>query len=317
MAIHPPRASAFAKRLRIWFPTLQYYYRLRDWLGAIDLSLPAWLVDAFTLAHLRPGTWPRMLVPGWAHQYEGQFDRGKWYLIGWLAMATLCVFTFGSAISALCAGLMLAAHAGAMIDLAWRSRTLDDQRTLVASVVVWTAAASVVVLALYTPLRMAIFTAIDARQWMIDEPPFAVGDVVLFRPLASLRSLPRPGEVVVYTRQGYSIQREYHRILQRPAGQGMDRVIAGPESIVRWRHGELTVNGKPAELQAINADRMPGDFELKVPSGYVCIFPSTDTLLSTSGSLEQWTQQSLVPQDAILGRAVVRNYPFWRFWWIQ
>jgi type IV secretory pathway protease TraF len=258
-----------------------------------------------------------MLVPGWAHWHEGQFDRGRWFLLAWLSMAVLCALTFGSAISAMCAGLMLAVHGCAMIDLAWRSRELDDQRTAMAFVVMWTALAFVVVVPLYLPLRWAVFTRIDARQWMIDEPPLAAGDVVLFRPRARLRSLPQPGDIVVYPRAGYAIQQGGHRVLMRPAGEGMDRVIAGPESIVRWRHGKLSVNGEPTALRPLNVDRMPGEFELLVPSGHVCIFPSTDTLLSTSGSLEQWTQQSLVPQDAILGTAVMRNYPFWRFWWIR
>src|SRR5262249_46125626 len=151
---------------------------------------------------------------------------------------------------------------------------------------------------------------------MIDEPPLAAGDVVLFRPQERLRSLPQPGDVVVYRRAGYSIPQGDHRVLMRPVGEGMDRLIAGPESLVRWRRGTLTCTGIPTELRPMIADRLPGDFELQVPSGYVCIFPSTDTLLST-GSPEQWIQQAIVPQDAILGRAVVRNYPFWRFWWIQ
>jgi len=259
-----------------------------------------------------------MLVPGLAHWHEGQGERGLCFACGWLAMAALCVLTFGSAISALLAGLMLAVHAGSMVDLAWRSRELDDQRTVVASVAIWTAAACLMVIALYLPVQRGVFSVIDARQWMIDSPPMAAGDVVLFRPRANLPALPSPGQVVVYSSAGYSItEQEYHRTTVRRGGFGMDRIIAGPESVVRWRRGVLTINGKPSKLRPLYSDRMPGDFELTIPDGYVCILPSTDGLLATSGDSQLWLSQSLVRQDMILGQAIVRNYPFWRLWWIQ
>jgi len=317
VAVHPPRATPLAKRLRSWFPLVFYYYRFREQLGRIDLRLPTWLTEALVTDRLRIGTWLRMIVPGWAHAHEGQWDRGRWYLLGWLAMAGLAVLTFGSALSALLAGLVLAVHAGSMIDLAWRSREFEDERTLFAVVVVWTAVACLVVVGLYVPLRQVVFSVIDARQWMDDEPPLAAGDVVLFRPLVNLSDLPQPGDVVVYSRGGYSLQQEYHRTLVRPPADAMDRIIAGPDTKVRWRQGKLTVNGQDSSVRPLAAERVPADFELEVPSGYVCIFPSTDSLLATSASLEQWTQLSLVPQHAILGRAVVRNYPFWRLWWIR
>jgi hypothetical protein len=319
IAIHPPRASTTSKWLRSWFPALRYYHWLRYRIDELDIfRLPAWVSAACVVAQLNPGTWPRMVIPGWGHAHQGQFARGRWFLIGWLATALLCAFTFGSGISAVFAGLVLAVHGGAIVDLAWQSRDLKDQRTAIASVLVTTLAAGVMVAALYIPLQWAVSSVIDARQWLRDAPPLATDDVVLFRPQASLGSLPQPGEVVVYIREGYSIPQGYHRVLQRLTGDvGMDRIIAGSASVVRWRSGELTVNGETTEWRPINMTHMPGDFELHVPLGSVCIFPSTDAPLSRSGSLEQWLQQSLVRHEAILGRAVVRNYPFWRFWRIR
>lgn len=240
-----------------------------------------------------------------------------WFLLGWLALAALVAFTFGSPISAMLAGFMVAVHAGALVDLLWRSREFDDWPTATIAILGWTAAACLVALVLYVPVRWGILSVVDARQWLIDVPPLQSGDVVLFRPTSNAKTLHAPGEVVLYRTTELSIGQGSHRVLQRPVGEGLDRIIAGGGSLVRWREGKLTIDGQPSELRPLNPERMPEEFEIKIPSGCVCIFPTTDDMLAAADSLEIWLQQSVVRQDAIVGRAVMRNYPFWRFWWIR
>jgi len=317
IAVHPPRASALVKRLRAWLPLLPHYYRLRDQLQSPLVRLPNWLTAGMEVVPLRFGTWLRMIIPGWAHWHAGQPQLGLCFFAAWLVMGLLCAITFGSSFSAMIAGFMLAAHAGSIVDLAWRSREYEDQRTAIAAVVIWTTLACVVVICLYLPVRQAVFSRIETAQWLDDEPPLEAGDVVLFRPVARLGRLPEAGDVVVYRRREYTIGQDYHRMVQRPSAAGLDRILAGPNSVVRWRSGQLTVNGQPSSLRPLNPDQVPGTFELQVPSGYVCIFPSTDALLTGSGSLELWIQHSIVSQDAIVGRAFLRNYPLTRWWWIE
>jgi hypothetical protein len=314
LAVQPPRASARAKRLRNWIPTLRYFYLVRDSLQQFSARWTPSIQRFIMVARLPAGAWPRLIVPGWAHWYLGEGRRGFLFLLGWLTLAGLTLLTFGSALSAMFAGFMVAVHAGAATDLMWRSREFESGAAAVTAVVCWTVSACIVALALYTPVRWAITQWVDARQWIADAPPLQEGDVLLFRPSSSA---PKPGDVVLYFSDGLNHQDNQHRVLQRPVSEQVDRVIAVAGSRVRWSQGTLTVDGQPAPYRPLNPDRLPLKLELRVPDGCLCIFPTTDEFSADFTMAGIWEQRSIVQEGAVLGRVLVRNYPWYRFWWVR
>jgi hypothetical protein len=312
ISIQPPRASGLRRRLRAWFPSGRVAYPIRDGIESRwrDLAESNSLLDA---AQLRAGSWPRLLIPGWAHLHEGHRTRAALFLWPWIGFALLTALTFGSPASATFAGCMIAVHAGSVIDLLWRSWNPDDGIDI-SAIVTRAVTVLLILLAIYLTARWVISQFIDSRRWvMAGGNALAEGDVVLFRPRSYDFELPRAGDVVLYRNPVYLIQTPGGPNMQRAAGEGLDRIIAGPGSKVHWKNGVLKVDGKVSALRPLDPQRMPSHAELEVPHGCVCIFPTTDPLLPLGN--EAWMQQCNIPQHDILGQVFVRNYPFWRFSW--
>ena len=169
--------------------------------------------------------------------------------------------------------------------------------------------------AIYVPAGRTVAGFVSSRRLIQTATPFAPGDVVVFRPNAYATALPRPGDVVLYRNQALNVRGMAGRrnARMRIEGEWVDRVIAGPNSRVVWQNGKLTVNGKPSQIQPLNGAFLPARIELVVPGDACCILPTTNPYLMGSFS----EADCVVYQTQLVGQAVARNYPFWRWWWFD
>ena len=128
---------------------------------------------------------PRMIIPGWAYSVHRPgkradvFSRLVFGPVGWrddlwVAVKRNCHMA-----------RRLPRHAASIIDLLMRSHSLR-----VRPLYLGTAAALVLLLAVYWPAGRLIRHFVDSRQLLQTAAPFASGDVVLFRPHRAEDPLP-------------------------------------------------------------------------------------------------------------------------------
>ncbi|HTU25749.1 MAG TPA: hypothetical protein VMF30_10145 [Pirellulales bacterium] len=307
IAIAPPRASARAKRLRQWSP--RFLRQVGSRLGRITRPAFADSADSPRTSELPTNCLLRSIVPGWAQAYLGRTTTGRQFFWSWLGLVLASAACYGSQIGAIFVGAMLSVHFGSMIDLFWRLQRYGGQvrRTI------GTAAGCTLVLAMYWMIGSGLHRTIDTRQWIeMAAAPFAPGDVLVFRPTPAASAV-HPGEVVLFRGQTWTGNAQvlgWH-VLRRINGEWVDRVIAGPGSHVLWEKGELWVDGRPSDLRPLNPARMPERLEMDVPPGSLAIFPTTDPNYLPDAVT------SAIARGRIIGRAIMRNYPPWRFWVIR
>jgi hypothetical protein len=118
-SVEPPRAPRWAKRIRPWIPWPSYYYQRRDIVAWWRTA--SWLTkqDSPLLSSNSIWSWLRMLIPGWAHRYEGAAARGNWLFFTWLPLAILTIWTYGTSFGDVALLLLLCVHAAAILDLVW------------------------------------------------------------------------------------------------------------------------------------------------------------------------------------------------------
>ena len=97
----------------------------------------------------------------------------------------------------------------------------------------------------------------------------------------------------------------------------MDRVLAGPGSKVAWKEAELWIDGKRSDLRPLNGAPLPDQAELQVPAGMYYIVPSTNPVLPRIYNTAQGPSLFLHSLRSMSGKAIVRHYPIWRWWWMQ
>jgi hypothetical protein len=303
--VHPPRAGAWAKRLRRWF-----WWPNVNWRGAAAGAVEGLMGRD---ASERPA-WPlmvRMIVPGWPQIYQGHKERGWSFLGSFAALAVLALAMLGTVIGSICLGLAVAAHASSVIDVVLTS-TRPSRTRIIYALVCLVGVGELV----YWPLSHVASGLVVPRRMAMTVPPFFRGDVVLMSPATySIRS-PRPGDVVLY-------DIPMARIAGRTpgnfaanyaiAGQRIDRILAGPGQQARIEGGKLIVDGQPSPYLPLNPAKMPGAFDRIVPPGNYLILPSTALPERFNLTTLDWEHLSLVPAGHLHGRVYVRNWPWWRF----
>jgi signal peptidase I len=311
--VYPPRAGTLARHVRRWLPWRRFYYPLRDVVIQRGGALERGAASVFDTASLKPGSLPRMVVPGWAQRFQGQTQRGKAFFGVWSAFLTTGLMCFGSTLGSVMFGLTFAVHAGSILDLLM-PRT---DRTL-RQIALRGAAVAIALLALYIPVSRAVLHFVDARQWMQDTGPFASGDVILYNPRAYLVATPQPGDIVLFQDSRWSMRGpgNGHTIYQG-GGEWMDRILAGPGDTVTWKGGELWVNGRRSDLRPLGPLAIPDQDELLVPPNTYYIVPSTNPMLAQVIAAVQRYDVFLHSARSFLGKAIVRHYPIWRWWWMQ
>jgi len=307
--VHPPRASPLVRRVRRWLPWRRVYYPLRDFVVEFGGAWDRGVAQVFDAAPLKPGTLPRMAVPGWAQRFRGQTQRGNIFFGIWSTLLTTGLACFGSAFGSFMLGLAFAVHVGSILDMLRATTGRTPRQILVGGMVV-----GVAILALYLPLSRMVLHFVDARQWYQDAGPFASGDVVLFNPRAYITASPRAGDIVLLRASDRDFRTGH--VVYRVTGNAVDRVLAEPGSTVAWKNGELWVDGRRSNLRPVSGQGLPDQSDLRVPEGMYYIVRSTIPLV---GGVVGPLQQNLVlhPRGEIVGRAIVRHYPIWRWWWMN
>ena len=316
ISVAPPRATKLQKVLRRWIPFLQIYYHLQNRL-ATALHRTTTVVARDLAIHLPAfRTWIRMIVPGWGHLYQGQTRRGRGFLGVWLAAVFVAVFAYGSTFGAVAVGILFATHSSSILDVLLQGGHRTIRAALIATALSVTAA-----LVIYWPIATAIPNFLASRQLLKTSPPFVQGDVILYNPRAFVGASPQTGDVVLYRNAEFTVPTASDAPLDRQTqtrvrGEWIDRVIAGPNSHVRWDGKQVWIDGVVSSVQPLGPIVLSTSVEVKVPSGTCCIFPTTNPYLSQATE-SVWRTHCIVPQSQIAGRVLVRNYPFWRWWWAQ
>jgi hypothetical protein len=314
--VQPPRARPWVKRFRKAVPLHRASVRVRDTAQetlrqvreiSADYRVP--LPDRHILA--------RLVIPGWAHHYVGQAARGNIFLAAYGVLLCLGFLLFGTTWGSILLGLAFSAHASAVLDILfqcpiqWPSRMLT---TMLATMALG--------LGVYLPAGWLLTRFVDARVINYDAAPFADGDVVLVNQWAYLRSAPEPGDIVLYNTAQVNLQLEggQHGYIRVVEGQGIDRIIAGPGSLVQWQNGKLLVDGQPSPFSPLSPERLPARVRSKVPEDHYLILPSTVNVRNNTNvqiPASVWQAVSAVPRSQILGRVYVRTHPLTRFWIIR
>ena len=172
----------------------------------------------------------------------------------WCSALWVGVTTFGSLLSGIAhLARRLPRHAASIIDLLMRSHSLRVRPLYLGA-----AAALVLLLAVYWPAGRLIRHLVDPRQLLQTAAPFASGDVVLFRPHRAEDPLPEPGEVMVYQNVPFRTTSQatpgYPAVPLQIRGEFVDRVVAGPNSKVRWDGNVVFVDGATTDCLAVAAN---------------------------------------------------------------
>jgi hypothetical protein len=311
IAVHPPRASVWMKRLRRWLPLGRQYYSFRGVLMA-PLKTFGPSIEGIALRDLSIATLLRMLIPGWVQIHEGLLTRGRLFLVAWIVPLLGSVLFIGSTIGATLFGLALAVHTASILDRLFGAYEAVLTQRIIACIVTL-----IVVSTLYLTCISFGSRWIAVRVFTAPIGDFSTGDVVVYGPNAYQSANPIVGDVVLYRNRPYTTGGQGERAIRiNYNGQWINRIVAGPGSLVTWNKGELQVNGERSTHLPLNAPLLPKQLELRVPGDCYCILPTT--ILNVSPSDENaWQVLSLVGRGDIEGKAYLRNYPFYRWWWID
>ena len=242
--------------------------------------------------------------------------RGRGFLGVWLTSLFVAALAYGSSIGAVAVGILFATHSSSILDALLQG----GNRTLRAAMFA-TAISVTMALVLYWPLASTIPNYLGSRQLLKASPPFVQGDVILYNPRAFTEASPQTGDVVLYRNAEFIVPTASDTPLGRQTqtrirGEWIDRVIAGPNSHVRWDGKQIWIDGALSSVQPLGLNVLATSVEVKVPPGTYCIFPTTNPYLSQATE-SVWRTNCIVPHSQIVGKVLLRNYPLWRLWWAQ
>ncbi len=303
--VHPPRASARAKRwrrhwqpLRAWKPALaQAAHRLeRSFLGSWDPG------DVSESAVIQ-----RMVIPGWPQIYCGRVLRGRILLGVWSMLLGGGLLYAGTSLGSLLLGMAVSVHVASALELA-----LDEGASAMERLVRAALTLVLIVCLVYLPAVWLIGRVATPRQLLADSGPLNIGDVVLVNRSMYAVAEPEIGDLVLYeipeadltgrTDAGYNA-----RFLIR--GPRMDRILAQAGQQITYDQGRLTVNGVASSLRPLNPGHLPASLSLTVPADSYLILPSSDHNLT-----EQVIREvCIVPRSRIEGQVYWQTQPLSAF----
>lgn len=307
MDVQPPRATAFAKRWRRWsLPTQRGWRRFWD----TCLTATSRFIHAFgdtpELDMPLPRVLARLVVPGWAHIYCGHRWRGGVFLVLFAACLLPGLLYWGTALGANLLGLAFGIHASATLDLIWQGRYGFLHRMAMSLT-----SSAVLVVGLYLPVGLVLHCLAAPRVLEFVGQPFEAGDVLLVNRWAYVRTPPQPGDVVCFWRHDSPVfQTERGVNMRVPAGEDIDRILAGPGMKVVWENGTLQLDGLATPWQPLNTAVAPQRWQVTVPKDTYLIYPSI-----IQGALTPAHRQSLslVAAKDIQGKAYFRWQPLSRW----
>jgi hypothetical protein len=314
--IHPPRASERAKRWRRWLPFRFAYYSARNANQRVQESWfhHVWQIES---PNLPLGTIGRMIVPGWPQFHMGQPIRGRTFLLAWIAFVVLAMLFYGVTLGSVFLGLAFSVHVSSCLSILHRGG-IDSRGFWVNVVLVFFG----LLVCVYLPAGWMVSRTVRPAVMEADSAIFASGDVLLCSPAAFWLRAPRPGDVVVYQQSAvnYTLPPPQHTAVRIAEGQRIDRILAGPGDTIIWKDGQLTVNGQPSELlplnpdglRPVNANTVVPTLMFTLPAGCYLILPSVGPHIPGTLNARGWRELSVIQADAIVGRVLLRSYPFTR-----
>jgi hypothetical protein len=304
--VHPPRASAWAKRSRRLLPTGRL--GIRRSLGAIAQGLTGLrIADVPAVPVLL-----RMIVPGWPQVHLGHHRRGRWFLGAYLGCLVPGLLMAGSPLGSVLLGLAVATHLSSVLDivLAGAAESRAARAILCCGLVI----------AVYLPAGWLALQFALPRRIVQPVGPFARGDVVLVNSCIYRWRQPAPGDVVLYDVVPFRIAGRTvggQNAVLAVAGERIDRILAGPGQILEIKEGRLTVDSHALEHSALNPAALPATLKVEVPENAYLIVPTTSAMDRFNLQPSDWHAVSVVPAEQVIGKVWVRHHPFWRFWWIR
>lgn len=295
--VHPPRASAWSRRLPRSWRLRHLYFGLKNIVHSVSERASLGMLDS----HFEWATAIRMLVPGWPQWSRGYVTRGRLFFGVYCLLLFCGVLMSGWSIGSLCLGLAFSVHLASIVEsLVVRFAQFRDR-------LVFTGLCGVMLaLFLYIPVGWAISRVATPIQIAQRQAPFEAGDVLWYNRWAS----PTRGDLVLYEVPSARLggrQRGYaaNFVVQ---GQRINRLVALPGQAITWREGQLLVDGQPSPWQS----RFKTGNSFRVPAGYVLILPDSAIPVGANLSSADWRLLALVPQRRVAGRLYFRSQPLWR-----
>lgn len=298
--VHPPRASARARRWRRFVPTFRKSARqfsegaraaADELFGPLHVEKP--LASVF---------W-RMLVPGWPQFYCGRTIRGALFLSIYTVLMALAIVFFGSTAGSMFFGFAISCHSSSVLDVVYAG-TADLRSRLLYAVVFFGSVVAIIYVPLYALTARYASPVVVSYQ----APPFEIGDVLVSNRAAEVH----PGDIAHYLIPE-------HRITARPGmiyaieGERFDRILAGPGQHVSADGSVLLVDGVATRHVPLNELRALPKLDLTVPDDSFFIFPSTDITIPPEAAESDWRQLCLVPRGSVLGRIYLQSQPRWQW----
>jgi signal peptidase I len=315
--VNPPRASQSAKRVRKIAPR-RLFYQARDVAAEAHRRFSGSVVSDSRVPLPEPGILSRLIVPGWAHLYEGLRIRGQFFFWAYVALLVFGLSQWGTGFGSVLLGLAFSVHASSIIDILLRQGTVRFPRMIATAAFVFTGLSILI----YYPAGQVLMRVAAPIEYGTDVPPFKRLDVVLVNHWAFALTSPRRGDVVLFVPLSMSRQADGPQILHArfvfEENQVIDRLIGLPGDRVVWDGAKLTVNGTEASWVPLRPERLPKHLEVSVPKDRSLIFPTTSIGGANAGTPESyWKSASLIPKNDILGGVYLRLSPITRFWFIR
>lgn len=299
--VHPPRASASAKRMRKVVRGLSIN-RVGDTAQCLRGEL-AESLHRRGFQHPPLPAVPRMIVPGWALIHVGERIRG-WAFFGLAAIMVCLGFLFlGSVFGNVCLGIAFGVHVGSCVSFLRQGGFGQRDAASLGLIVV------VGLLALYVPAGWLISQFATPITMNIAATPFAHNDVLLLNQRAFAVTPPRPGDIVLHHVTARQLRLPGPIPYFVREGQTIDRILANGGDEVRWENSKLWVNNRETDLQPLNPSRLPDKLTWNVPAEHVLIVPTASVAIQYPPPPEFWQQLSYVPVNNVVGRVYFRTYP--------
>jgi hypothetical protein len=306
--VHPPRAKPWRKRVRQWLPVRRAAVRVRDAADA-GRRVAFGAAEELRLPLMEGPVVRRLIVPGWAHFYCGQRVRGWIFLACYLGLGLAGLLLWGTTAGSIFLGLAFSAHASAALDIMLQGRGEFPSRFATLFLVM-----AALGFGLYLPAGWLLTRIASPRAIEASVGPFAEGDVVLVNQWAYLRSAPQPGNVVLYHFPGLQVSAiaQRHAAMRIPAGEVIDRILAGPGDDVRLEGGRFIVNGVSSPWLPLNPAVLPDRLTTKVPANCYLVLPSTLPYRDFQMNLAAYEVAASIPAERIVGKVYLRSQPLWR-----
>jgi signal peptidase I len=313
--VAPPRAGKGTKTLRAIVPR-RGFYRMRDELSdAVRGAADHLEHDAF-IPLPEPGLAVRLLVPGWAHAYQGRATRGRLFLAAYLALGAIGMLNWGSPLGSMALGLMFSVHVSSALDA-----LMSQGRVRFPAMMATTAIVMVLLGVAYAPAGWTLSHVAAIREFAREDGLFRRGDRLVVNEWAFALQDPRPGQLVLFQPQipgRIEAGAAMHMVFVQEENELIDRVLAGPGDAVTWdrKADELTVNGQPTSWRPLRPERLPERLDIRVPHGCYLVLPTTSDILDSHSSSQVWAEAGRVARDRIVAGAYLR-LPLSRLWWLR